>query len=119
MRAIPEWIGKTDDSKVPDHVRARIFLREDGRCHISTRKIRPGDKWELEHIIAICNGGQHRESNLAPALVAPHKVKTRQDRAQKKRDDRVQRRHIGIKKPTSFRGWKKMDGSPVWAKDRA
>ena len=42
MRSVDEWIGKTDDAKVPRHVRARIFAREGGRCHLSGRLIRPG-----------------------------------------------------------------------------
>jgi 5-methylcytosine-specific restriction protein A len=118
MRSTKEWIGKTDDAKAPDYVRLRVFLKHDGRCHITGRKIRPGDKWELEHIVAICNGGENRESNLAPALVAAHKGKTRQDRAEKQRADSIRRRHIGIKPQSKFRGWRKMNGQVVWAKDR-
>ena len=119
MRSIPEWIGKTDDSPAPPRVRARVFIRHNGLCHISGRKIRPGEAWELEHLIPLCNGGRNVESNLAPALVEPHKTKTRADRAVKAKDDRVRKRHIGIKKQSRFacsrnsRWKKKIDGSVV------
>lgn len=66
-RELPEWIGKSDDQKVPPHVRARVFDRHHGICHISKRKIMAGEKWELEHVRALILGGSHRESNLAPA----------------------------------------------------
>jgi 5-methylcytosine-specific restriction protein A len=93
---LKEWIGKTDDSRPPPHIQLRIFERHDGICHISKRKIQASEKWELEHIVAICNGGQNRESNMAPALVAPHKAKTKQDRATKAKNDAVRMKHLGI-----------------------
>lgn len=95
-RSVPEWIGKHPDQKVPDHVRLRIFDRYEGRCYLSGAKIRAGDAWELEHIIALTLGGEHRESNLAPALVEHHKAKTAQDRRKKKKSDRVRRKHFGM-----------------------
>src|SRR5262245_51103823 len=98
MRSTEEWIGKTDDTKVPDYVRVRVFRHHDGICHITGRKIRPGDAWDLEHVKALCNGGQHRESNMAPALKEPHKVKTRADRREKADVDRTTRNHIGLRR---------------------
>lgn len=115
MRAVPEWIGKTPDSKVPDHVRARIFLSHEGCCHISGRKITPADRWDLEHKVALCNGGEHRESNMAPALCAPHKDKTRRDVALKAKTDRIRKRHLGIKRPRTIRAWRRFDKTPVYA----
>lgn len=102
-RSVPEWIGKTDDAKVPPRVRLRIFEREGGICHLSKRKIQPGEKWELDHIVALINGGEHRESNLAPALVQPHREKTRQDVAAKAKSARVRSKHLGIRKAPTMR----------------
>ena len=119
MRTVDEWIGKTDDDKIPDRVRLRVFERHGGKCYLSGRTIRAGDKWELDHIIAIANGGQHRESNLAPVLALEHREKTKSDRRTKSKIDRQRKRHIGVKKRTSFRGWRRMDGSIVWAKRNA
>lgn len=97
---LKEWIGKTDDSRPPPHVRARVFDRHGGICYLSKVKILIGDKWDLEHIVALCNGGENRESNMAPALVAPHKIKTKQDRATKAKNDHVRMKHIGIRTPS-------------------
>ena len=118
-RAVPEWIGKTDDSAIPPRVRLRVFARYDGVCYLSDRKITASDKWEAEHIIAIINGGQNRESNLAPALVVPHKVKSAADMKQKSKNYRVRAKHTGIKKPSRFPGSrdskfkKRMNGNVV------
>jgi 5-methylcytosine-specific restriction protein A len=100
-RSVPEWIGKTDDTPAPPRVRLRVFEAYGGKCHISGRKIEAGDKWDLDHIIALANGGENRESNLAPALKAEHQKKTRADVAQKAKDRRVRQKHIGIHKPKS------------------
>lgn len=95
-RELPEWIGKTDDAKVPPRVRLRIFDREGGRCWISGRKIMPGDLWDLDHKIALINGGEHRESNLFPALRDKHREKTREDVAEKSKTARVRAKFLGI-----------------------
>jgi 5-methylcytosine-specific restriction endonuclease McrA len=97
-RSVPEWRGKTPDSKVPDHVRLRIFLRDEGRCHISGRKITSGEPWDLEHKIALCNGGEHRESNLAPALRDKHRAKTAADLAERAMIDRKRKADLGIRR---------------------
>lgn len=111
-RSIPEWIGATPDAKIPPRVRLRIWERHEGRCHITHRKIQAGEAWDCEHIKALCNGGEHRESNLAPALKQPHREKTTRDRKIKAKTDRIRKRHLGIRKPSSFacsrdKPWKK------------
>lgn len=115
MRSTDEWIGKSDDAKVPAHVRLRVFDRYKGVCYLSGRKIEAQDKWEIEHILALCLGGEHREANMAPALVEPHKIKTKADRRQKAKNDRVRKKHIGIKKPRTMTRWRKMNGEIVIA----
>lgn len=118
MRTVPEWIGATPDAKVPPRVRDRIFMAHGGVCHLTGRKIRPGEKWELDHVQALINGGEHRESNLAPALSYAHKEKTAKDVAQKAQDARVRQKHLGIKKRKAVipgskasRFKKKLDGT--------
>jgi 5-methylcytosine-specific restriction endonuclease McrA len=96
-RAVQEWIGKNDDSKVPDHVRLRIFRNAEGICHISGRKIALGEPWQLEHVIPLHAGGQNRESNLRPALVDPHKIKTAKEMARKAKGDAQAKFSLGIK----------------------
>lgn len=116
MRSVPEWVGKTDDAMPPPRVRARIFEAHGGKCHRSGRKIMPGDKWALDHLLAIANGGANRESNLAPILCdGPHQEKTAEDMKVKAKIERVRKRHLGIRKPRSIRGWRKFNGDVVRA----
>lgn len=94
-RELPLWVGKTHNAQVPPRVRLRIFLREDGKCWITGRKIRPGEKWELDHRIALINGGEHSEANLFPALADAHRAKTNDDVALKAKIARVAAKHNG------------------------
>src|SRR5882724_6378047 len=114
-RSLPECSHPNHDAKVPDRVRLRIFEREGGICHLSGRKIMPGEKWELEHKIALCNRGLHAESNLAPALVQPHKVKTAADVAEKAKVARKRKKFIGIRKNRTITKWRKFNGEIVSA----
>lgn len=103
-RSVDEWIGSTPDAKVPPRVRVRIFEREGGRCWISGRKIKPGDLWDLDHKVALINGGEHRESNLFPALRDKHREKTRADVAEKAKTAAVKAKHILPRAPSKMRG---------------
>lgn len=98
-RTVSEWIAKHDDQKVPPRVRQRVFDAHGGICHISGRKIAPGEAWELEHKVALILGGEHRESNLAPALKEFHKVKTAAEMKVKAKIASVRKKHTGITKP--------------------
>ena len=95
-RATDLWVGKTDDEKVPPRVRARVFERYEGRCWISGRKILAGEPWDLDHKVALINGGKHEEANLAPALKDKHREKTKADLAIKSKTARVRQKHLGI-----------------------
>ena len=95
-RTVPEWIGKTDDTRPPTSVRLRVFEAHGGRCYLSGRKIMPGDSWDLDHVKALINGGENRESNLAPALKDAHREKTSADVAEKTKTNRMRAKHLGI-----------------------
>lgn len=114
-REVPEWIGKTDDSKVPPRVRLRVFEREGGICHITGQKIATGEAWQLDHRIPLILGGEHRESNLFPALVEPHKRKTATEMKIKSKIARIKAKHLGIKKQSTFstKFKKRIDGRVV------
>jgi len=101
MRTVAEWIGKSDDARVPPRVRLRVLEAYGRRCYLTGNPIRPGDKWEIEHRTALILGGSHRESNLAPALVAPHKKKTAAEMAVKAKIAAVAKSAYGIKSPTA------------------
>jgi 5-methylcytosine-specific restriction endonuclease McrA len=98
-RSVNEWVGSTPDAKIPARVKLRIFEREGGRCWISKRKIMPGDLYDFDHKLALCNGGEHREMNIAPALREKHREKTAKDVAIKAKTARMRAKHLGIKKP--------------------
>ena len=103
-RAVPEWVGKTPDTPAPPRVRLRVFLKHEGVCHISRRKISPGEPWQLEHVVALINGGENRESNLAPALTDKHKEKTAEDLAEKSGVYRKALFNAGIRPPSRLKG---------------
>ncbi|MEM9762867.1 MAG: HNH endonuclease signature motif containing protein [Pseudomonadota bacterium] len=96
-RSVAEWRGATPDAKVPDRVRLRVFERHGGRCHLSGRKIAGGDAWDLDHVTPLEDGGEHRESNLAPALRTEHRKKTAAENTLRARERRLRKKHIGIK----------------------
>ena len=96
-RSVVEWQGKDDDAAIPARVRVRVFERHGGICHLSGRRIRAGDLWDVDHIVALVNGGKHCESNLAPALRDKHREKTAADVAEKSAVYRVRAKHLGLK----------------------
>ena len=119
-REVAEWIGRTDDAAIPPRVRLRVFERCGGVCHLSGVRIKAGDQWDCDHVVALINGGEHRERNLAPALRVEHRKKTAADVKQKAKNDRVRKRHLGIKKPRTIRAWLKFNGEIVYAdRDRS
>lgn len=112
-RSVPEWIGKNADSPIPPRVRLRVFERFGGRCHLSGRQIRPGDDWDCDHIVALINGGEHRESNLAPAIKDKHREKTAEDVKEKSIVYRKRIKHLGVKKRGSSIPYRKFNGELV------
>lgn len=98
-RIPPEWIGKSADTPIPDHVKLRIWDREAGRCYLTGRRLRAGE-YDFEHVVALANwtgdGHGNRESNIRLAYRPAHREKTRQDRKSKADSDRVRKKHVGI-----------------------
>lgn len=117
-RAVPEWVGATADTPVPQRVQLRVFLRNGGLCQGCERSLRSGDKPQCDHIKALVNGGENRESNLQMLCGWCHAKKTGRDVAEKSKAHRIIAKHMGIRKPSTFRGWRRFDGSPVFAKER-
>lgn len=116
-RKLPEWIGKTDDTKIPPRVKLRIFERYDGRCNhchlLIVGKLLPN----YDHIIALANGGRNCESNIQLLCTACHPDKSREDVREKsifykkkvRRLKLKRRRLIPGSKGSGFR--KRMDGT--------
>jgi 5-methylcytosine-specific restriction enzyme A len=112
-RAVPEWIGKTPDSKVPDRVRVRVFEFFDGICQLCTAPILQARDYEVDHRKALIAGGEHRETNLQPVHFWCHAAKTRQDVCYKAKSYRIRRKRIVGQKPRSITMWRKFDGTIV------
>ena len=103
-----------------DQQRAKLFLDAGGKCAICTRKIRIGEVWEADHVIALEVGGDNsRWQVLCPFC---HKAKSAADHKQaaKGRDVATSlivpgkhRRSKGPPMPGTKRSAfkKKMDGS--------
>lgn len=100
-RSNTEWVGRTPDTKIPEHVQLRIWDREGGRCYLTGRKLRAGE-YDFEHVIALAlwTGEDHgnRESNIRLAYRPAHRDKTKADRKAKAKSDRVRKKHVGITK---------------------
>ena len=101
-RTVPEWQGKTPDSRIPARVRVRVFQAQDGCCAVCRRKMAvAGEPFEVDHITPLVLGGANAEGNLR-ALCGPcHKTKTAGDVAQKAKEDRGRKKHIGAHRPKS------------------
>ncbi len=118
-RATDEWIGKDDDTAIPPRVKARIFDRDKKHCRHCTNPISGSRLPAYDHIIALINGGENRESNIQLLCVDCHKPKTRADVAEKSRVSRKKMKFLGIapKKGRPMPGSKasglrrKMDGT--------
>lgn len=102
-RSTLEWVGKTPDSVPPPRVVLRILERYERLCHRIGQLIhgKRGVHWDIDHIIALANwtgdGHGNRESNMAPILLKPHKIKTAEDRLKKAARDRSVKKQYGIR----------------------
>lgn len=120
-RSVPEWVGATSDTRIPDRVRLRVYLRADGRCLLCGRKIGNGGvNWHCDHISALVLGGENRESNLRPICEWCHYRKTKTDIAEKAVTYRKRKASLGLKRSKnpmpgsrSSRWKKKMDGTVI------
>lgn len=113
MRSTKEWRGKTHDSPIPPRVRLRVFDKYNGTCYRSGRKIRAGERWDCDHIVALVNGGEHCESNLAPVLKNVHDLKTKEDVKEKSIVAKKRKTHLGISAKKKKMGYRKFNGSIV------
>ena len=96
-RPVKEWMGKTDATKAPPRVRQRVFDGSGGICHLCKQPIKvPFESWQADHVIALINGGENKESNLAPAHSHCHLEKTKTDVAVKRKIADIRQKHLGI-----------------------
>ncbi len=99
--------------------RARIFAQHNGICGLSGVKIKAGEAWQIEHRLALALGGTNEDDNLYPALVEPHKIKTRDDVKALAKAVRIEKRELGTRrerKPIPSRPFPKI--KTQWPKGR-
>ena len=86
--------------------RAKLFARDNGKCHRCTRKIGPADKWDLDHVVALEAGGTDDDDNLAPICEWCHDTdKTPSDHAKGAKIRSIATRHTVPKEFRRHRSW--------------
>lgn len=84
------------------------------------RKIQAGERWTLEHIVALINGGRNAEVNLGCTCSMCLPIKNAADVAEKSNVADIRKKHLGLKKSrhpmpcgrnSAFK--KRMDGTVV------
>lgn len=99
-RTQPEWIGATPNSAPPPRVKQRILDRYDWKCRLTKIDLRPlAGQIDFDHVKALVNGGENRESNLAPIWRPKHREKTAQDVAEKSAVAEIIKHHYGLESP--------------------
>ena len=108
-RSVVEWVGKTPDSMPPDNVRLRILRRFGNKCALTSIIIADGQKFDIDHIVRIEDGGANSESNMQPVLRLPHEVKSAAERKIAAKADRIAKKGHGLTpEPT-----KKIESAPL------
>lgn len=88
--------------------RAKLFLERGGICHICSNKIVvPNEAWQVEHVVPFAMGGKDDVTNMCPAHVDCHAIKTKDDVEAIAKAKRIEARHIGatVRKPWPKRGF--------------
>ncbi|MFC0282420.1 HNH endonuclease [Camelimonas abortus] len=101
--------------------RVRVFDAAGGVCHICSLRIQVGEPWDVEHCKPLWLGGADEPSNMRPAHIRCHAVKTAGEAKTRAKTDRVRAIHLGIKPKSrnpipgsKASGWKRrMDGTVV------
>ncbi|WP_458760512.1 HNH endonuclease [Afipia sp. TerB] len=94
----------------------RVFERGGCICQNCRRELSSSDKKQCDHIVAIINGGQNRESNLQTLCDWCHKAKTKADVALKSKVYRVKAKSQGFRGRRRTIPGRKFDGTPIPAR---
>lgn len=87
--------------------RARLFQERGGRCAGKCgRKLGPKDDWDLDHIIALENGGTDDDDNLRVLCDWCHSEKTSEDHATAGHGRRMATKHCVPKRFWKGNGWR-------------
>jgi 5-methylcytosine-specific restriction enzyme A len=97
-------------------VKLAAFQRCDGLCEMPDcgAKLRPG-KFTYDHRVPDQLGGEPTLDNCQVICRECDREKTGQDAGDIARAKRRERKHVGIRKPTTFKGWRRFSGEIVFA----
>lgn len=85
--------------------RVRIFLAAEGACHLCGLRIDAlKQPWQVEHVKPLSMGGKDDETNMRPAHVECHAVKTAEEAGSRAKADRAGAHHLGMRRPTTLQG---------------
>lgn len=113
-RPTKEWIGNRPESAAPPKVRQRVRDRDGDLCRLCSTLIKPAESFELDHIIALINGGENKETNLSAVHKHCHLAKTKLDVAEKAKTAAMRQAFTGARKPVG-----KLRGQPFPKSEKA
>lgn len=87
--------------------RAEVFALRGGVCHRCKRKLGPRDRWTLEHLIALENGGTNNVENLDVTCDWCEPEKTAEDHAKAGHSRRVFTKHNVPSEFRRSRSWRR------------
>lgn len=97
-------VGTTPRKPMSPARRLRIWEAHHGRCIICKRKIDGvREAWTVEHDRALGLGGPDEDENCGPAHEDCRREKDKADVSKIAKAKRIKIRHLGIKKPSTFR----------------
>lgn len=98
-------------------VRLAAFERANGHCENPKcgARLYVG-KYEYHHDRECAFSGNSGLDNCVVLCVGCHRAITSRQATVIAKTSRIRNRHIGIKKPRTFRGWRRMNGDAVYAK---
>ena len=85
---------------------ARIHAAAHGCCHVCGRKLGPSDDYEIDHVIALENGGSDDDENLRPCCSWCHGMKTGDDHEQAGHARRTYTKHNVPARFRKSRSWR-------------
>ena len=103
-RAVPEWIGRNDDSMPGKLVRDRLSRAQNDCCATCGNAFRPKRRAHCDHIVPLIDAGENRETNMQMLCADCHKAKTGAEAAARKKTRDIRQSHIMARKPSAMRG---------------
>lgn len=85
---------------------AEAFAAANGHCQKCTRKIMAGEDWDLDHRIALENGGSNDMSNMQVLCSFCHDGKTADDHGKAAKSKRIATKHTVPSRLRKKRGWR-------------